>query len=313
MKRNTINGNFINGISRTGSIFLIIIIIGIVLIAYFTYSSSTTQPFNQISQKGSDTLLVLAQRWAEAYQQQHPEVIIAIGGGGSGTGFAALINKQINLADSSREIKQKEIDQAQEKGINPVEWKVAIDGIIVIVHKDNPIEYLTLDQLKSIYNGSFTRWKEVGEDESIMVTYGRQSNSGTYIFWHEFILKKDDYRSDMQSLNGNADIVEAVINDRNGIGYVGVAYAESRKNEVKIVPIKIDLTSESIIPTHNTISEETYPISRFLYIYTDGIPTAADKEYLKWIIGSEGQKITEAIKYIPLPVEVQNEQLKKLS
>jgi len=265
-----------------------------------------------INQKGSDTLLVLAQRWAEAYMSENPKVQITVSGGGTGTGIAALINRQIDMADASREIKAKEIQDAKSRGIEPVEWKVAIDGISVIVHPSNHLNKITMDQLKAIYNGSYVNWKQLGGPDKPINTYGRQSNYGTYVYWQEHILRNQNYRTDMQSLNGNADIVEAVSKDPSSIGYVGVAYAAARQSDGKILGVQEKADSPAYEPSQENIISGKYPISRYLYIYTDGIPKGAVREYLRFIIGGEGQRIVEQVEYIPLPIQVSQEQLEKL-
>jgi len=273
---------------------------------------TTEQQTAEINQKGSDTLLVLAQRWAEEYMKLHPNVKIAVSGGGSGTGIAALINGQIDIADASRQINDKEKTDAQAKGITPTEWKVALDGITAIVNPNNPIGELTLDQLNMIYRGNYTNWKQLGGPDQLIVTYGRQSNSGTYVYWKEHVLKNKDYRTDMQSLNGNSDIVDAVSKDKGGIGYVGIAYAEQRKNEVKILGVKNDANSPAVIPNATTVTDGTYPISRYLYFYTNGIPKGATAEYIKWVLSADGQSYVSKNEYIPLPASVVAEELKML-
>lgn len=265
-----------------------------------------------INQKGSDTLLVLAQRWAEEYMKTHPNAKIAVSGGGSGTGIAALINGQIDIADSSREIKQSEIDEAKAKGITPVEWRVALDGISAIVHPSNPTGELTIEQLGLIYRGNLTNWKQLGGPDLPIITYGRQSNSGTYVYWKEHVLGNKDYRADMQSLNGNSDIVDAVSKDKNAIGYVGIAYAESRRSEVKILAVKKDAGSPAVMPTQSTILDGSYPISRYLYVYTNGIPSGEINQYIKWILGPQGQAVVSQVEYIPIPGFVAEEQTQML-
>jgi phosphate transport system substrate-binding protein len=296
---------------------LIIAIIGIAGIYYYTQSptsNQTDQLTGKIDQKGSDTLLILAQRWSEDFMNkpEYANVQIAVSGGGSGTGIAAMINGEIDLADASRPMKQKEIDLANEKNINPVEWKVALDGIAVIVNPDNPSSELTLETIKDIYTGEATDWNDVGGSEGKIISYGRQSNSGTYVFFQEHVLEKEDYRSDMQSLNGNADIVESVARDKNGIGYVGIAYAEQREGEIKIIKVKADTNSPAILPTLETIADGSYPISRFLFIYSNGTPSGVVATYLGYILSDEGQQITEDVGYIPLPDEMQQQQLSQL-
>jgi phosphate transport system substrate-binding protein len=293
---------------------VIVILIGVILVAAGAYYWTTIQgPSNiQIQQKGSDTLLVLAQNWAEAYTSDHSNVDIVVSGGGSGTGISALVNKQIDIADASRQIKQKELDAANEAGVDPIEWKVALDGISIIVNQANNIDELTYNQIRGLYNGSTTDWLELGGTDGTVVAYGRQSTSGTYVYFNEEVMEEDDYRADMNQMSGNADIVEAVINDPNGIGYVGVAYAEARKEELKVVRVKLDESSEPYLPTVSDIANGNYPVSRYLYVYTDGIPEEAVSDYIKFMLSSEGQDIVEDIGYIALPGELRTEQLNML-
>jgi phosphate transport system substrate-binding protein len=268
----------------------------------------------KIDQKGSDTLLILAQRWAEEFMNkpEFSDVRISVSGGGSGTGIAAMINGEIDLADSSRPIKQEELEIAKDRGITLVEWKVALDGIAIIINPENPLSELTLEEIKNIYTGTTQYWSEIEGNEEKITTYGRQSNSGTYLFFQEHILEKEDYRSDMQSLNGNADIVEAVSRDKNGIGYVGIAYAEQRAGDITIIKVKRNSESPSIAPSLETVADGSYPISRFLYIYSKNVPNGVVVTYLKYIISDEGQTITEEVRYIPLTDEIQQQQLAKL-
>jgi phosphate transport system substrate-binding protein len=296
---------------------LVVAIICIAGIFYYTQSPTSNQTellTGKIDQKGSDTLLLLAQRWAEDFMNkpEYTNVQIAVSGGGSGTGIAAMINGEIDLADASRPMKQKEIDLAKEKNINPIEWKVALDGIAVIVNPDNPSSELTLETIRDIYTGKTTNWNEIGKSEGRIISYGRQSNSGTYVFFQEHVLEEEDYRNDMQSLNGNADIVESVARDKNGIGYVGIAYAEQRERDIKIIKVKTDTNSPAILPTLETIADGSYPISRFLFIYSNGIPTGVVTSYLQYILSDEGQQITEEVGFISLPDEMQQQQLSQL-
>jgi phosphate transport system substrate-binding protein len=277
-----------------------------------TTSTTTSKLAGKISEKGSDTLLLLAQRWAEDFMNkpEYSEVQISVSGGGSGTGIAALINGQTDMADASREMIQSEIDQA--KGVNPVEWKVAMDGITIIVNPDNPVSELTLQQLATIYEGNVTNWKDLGGNDGQIITYGRQSNSGTYVYFKEHVLKNKDYRNDVQALNGNADIAEAVARDKNGIGYVGLGYAEQSAGTVRIVNVKKDANSPAVKPSIQTVTDGSYPIARFLYIYTNGVPKDASAAYLKFILSEEGQKIAEETGFIPLTSDITQQELSKL-
>ena len=170
-------------------------------------------------------MLELAQFWAEEYVKVNHNVTISVSGGGSGTGITQLINNQIDIADASRTIKQNELEDAKSKGVTPVEFKTCIDGIAIITNKNLKISEISINNLRGIYNGSMKNWKNIGGPDLKITVYGRQSNSGTYVFFQEYVLKNDDYRVDMQPLNGNAQIVDVVIGDEKGIGYVGIAYA----------------------------------------------------------------------------------------
>ncbi|MEM4245955.1 MAG: phosphate ABC transporter substrate-binding protein [Candidatus Bathyarchaeia archaeon] len=277
-------------------------------------TQTITRMGGRIIQRGSDTLLILAQRWAEEFMNRpdHEGVLISVSGGGSGTGIASLINGETDLADSSREIKPKELEHARSRGVNPCEWKVALDGIVIIINPENPLTELTLSQLDMIYRGEALDWASVGGSGGKIITYGRQSNSGTYQFFQEHVLKSRDYRNDVQAMNGNADIVEAVARDANGIGYVGLGYAEKRSGDVKVVSVKKDDASPPVTPSIATIADGSYPIARFLYIYTDGPPEGVTALYLKFIISDEGQRIVEEEGFIPLPDDARREQLSRL-
>lgn len=298
--------------SISKNLIIAILAIAVVIVGGYYFTTGQQENVVQIKQKGSDTLLILVQNWAEAYMADNTDVEIVVNGGGSGTGISALINKQIDIADASREIKQQELKSAEEAGVEPVEWRVALDGISIIVNKDNSIGELDYLQLKAIYEGSVTSWSEVVGVEGAIVTYGRQSTSGTYGYFQEEVLEEEDYRTDMNQLSGNADIVEAVINDPNGIGYVGVAYADARKGELKILGIKRDPAGTAYQPTADNIANGKYPLSRYLYVYTDGVPEGAIADYIKFMLSSEGQGITEEVGYIPIPQSIVTEQLSNL-
>jgi len=257
--------------------------------------------------KGSDTMVLLAQRWAEKYMEGHKDFAIQVTGGGSGTGIAALLNKTTDIANSSRPIKAAEKKSAREAGIEAEELKVAMDALTVIVHKDNPINELTMNQVKAIYTGAVNNWKDVGGPTKAIVRYSRESNSGTYVFFKEHVLGNLDYASDCQNMPGTAAVATAVINDSAGIGFGGIAYFLNQAT-VKVVKIKKDKDSPAITPLaadHKSIDFSVvysgeYPIARYLYCYTAGKPKGALGAYLGWILGPEGQKIAEDLGYIPL-------------
>ncbi len=209
--------------------------------------------------KGSDTLLIVAQRWAEEFITLHPKVNIQVAGGGTGTGFTALKDKTTDIADASREIKTSEVESCKAAGVNPVEWTVGLDGISIVVHPNNPVTSLSTTQLEMIYNGTYTNWSEVGGNNAPIVTYGRQSTSGTYDFFREHVLHNRDFRADNRELAGNAEIVQSVQGDANGIGYVGVAYT---KQGVDVKILGISSTSTTIYqPTIANIKSGAYPIA----------------------------------------------------
>ncbi|MDH7507880.1 MAG: PstS family phosphate ABC transporter substrate-binding protein [Methanomassiliicoccales archaeon] len=293
-----------------------LIVIGIVLIviigglAAVLIMGGGEKPVT-IKQKGSDTMLELCQVWAERFHEDHKSISVIVSGGGSGTGITALISKNIDVAQASRQIKQSEIDQAIAAGVTPVEFRVAIDGIAIIVHPSNPITNLTLDQLRGIFNGTYTNWKQIGGHDRAIVAYGRQSTSGTYAFFQEHVLKNEDYRTDMQQLTGNSAIVTAVSNDVGGIGYVGIGYAE-KASGIKLLELRNNESSQAYSPLNkNAVLSGEYILSRYLYLYTNGAPTGALKEYISWIL-TDGQPIAEEIGFYALPAEVVTEELAKL-
>jgi phosphate transport system substrate-binding protein len=287
-------------------------VIVVIAVAGLFWVSGSQLSTVQVQQKGSDTLLFLAQGWAEAYMAVNGSVEVVVSGGGTGTGITSLINRMIDIADASREIKGSEVETAREAGVDPVEWVVAIDGISIVLNKANPVSELSYDQLRGIYNGSVRNWSEVGGEDGVVIAYGRQSTSGTYVYFNEEVLSGDDFRTDTQQLAGSSEIVEAVVNDPNGIGYVGVAYSEARRDEVRTVSVRKAEGEEAYQPTAVNIASGDYPISRYLYVYTDGVPQGAVAGYLKFILSGEGQRIAEKAGFIELPQEILDEQLAKL-
>jgi len=233
-------------------------------------------------------------------------VTIEISGGGSGTGIASLINGTTDLADASRSMKQKEFDDAKTNGREVLEMKAAIDGISLIVNPSSPIRNLTQAQLKDIYTGKTTNWKELGWDDHEVILYGRQSSSGTYAYFKEHVLKNEDYTNKVQELSGSAALADAVSKDRYGIAYLGVGYVKQR-DDVRAISI------DGIAATSENILSGTYPISRYLFIYVDKAKmTPVLVTYLRWILSPDGQKIVEETGYDPLPESVITEELSKL-
>ena len=249
--------------------------------------------------KGSDTMVNLVQILAEEFMAKNPKSPVAVLGGGSGTGITALINGTTAIANHSREMSQKEINQAWEKGVNPRNFAVAVDGLSIIVNAGNPLEKLTMAQVGAIYRGEIKNWKAVGGPDKAVSLYGRQSNSGTYIFLQEHVLGNKPYSTDMKEMNGNSQIIEGVVQDEGAIGYVGVGYiVESGTGKVrgglKVLLISKNDQSPAYSPLDKArVDSGDYPISRPLYMSTNGKPAGAAAELLRFICGPEGQKIVE--------------------
>jgi phosphate transport system substrate-binding protein len=252
-----------------------------------------------ITVKGSDTLLILAQKWAETYGRLHTNTIFAVSGGGSGIGFAALQNQTTDLCDASRKAKSAEIANCIKAfGARPTEYKVALDGLSVYVNPENPLKELTVAQVGDIFTGKITNWKEVGGPDAPITLYSRENSSGSYEFFKEHILKGHDFAASAQTMPGTAAIVQAVMKDKNGIGFGGAAYGGG----TKMLAIKKDDASPAIEPTEENVESQTYPIWRYLYVYVN---PALDKgeiaAYLNWIRSDDGQKYVKDVGYFPLP------------
>jgi len=244
--------------------------------------------------KGSDTMVILVQRWTELYPTKN--VSFQVTGGGSGTGIAALINGTTDICASSRPMKPAEIAQMKEKfGRVPVEIRVARDGISIYVHKDNPISKITLKQLKEIFSGKIKNWKQLGGADHNIILYSRENNSGTYEFFKEHVLSKKDFASTAQHMPGTSAVVGAVAMDRWGIGYGGAAYTVG----VKEVPVALDENNTYYFPKEENILSGKYPISRFLFFYIKDKPQGQMKEFIDWVIGKGGQKVVNDVGYFP--------------
>ncbi|MGZ5479797.1 MAG: phosphate ABC transporter substrate-binding protein, partial [Candidatus Aminicenantales bacterium] len=232
------------------------------------------------------------------YMAKTPSAAIAVLGGGSGTGITGLINQTCDIADHSREWKPKEIDQAWEKGVTPKFFVVAVDGLSIIVNDKNPIEQLTIAQVGALYRGDIKNWKALGDYQKPVSLYGRQSNSGTYVFMQEFVLGNKNYSADMKEMNGNAQIIEGILQDEGAVGYVGVGYLYDEKNQIrkgiKVLRISKEPNGTGYLPTDKTaVDSGAYPISRPLFMATNGKPKADVAQFLTWIVGPEGQAIVE--------------------
>jgi phosphate transport system substrate-binding protein len=259
-----------------------------------------------ITVKGSDTMVILAQKWAEVYMGQHAETKIQVTGGGTGTGFAALQDQTADLCNASRKIKAKEIENCVKKfagNKRPTEYKVAIDGLSVYVNAENPIKELSLEQLEGIFTGKIKNWKEVGGPDLAITVYSRENSSGTYEFFKEHVLKGKDFAASAQTMPGTAAVLKGVANDPKAIGYGGAAYGAGAKH----LAIKKDENSAAIDPTEENVVSQAYPIWRYLYIYVN---PALDKgevaAYLKWIRSDAGQNIVKDVGYFPIPANLRS-------
>lgn len=252
-----------------------------------------------ITVKGSDTMVILAQKWAEVYMSKNPGQKIQVTGGGSGTGIAALQNKTTDLCNSSRKMRGTEQARCIKVfGRRPTEYKVALDGVTVYIHDSNPVKELTIDELEQIFTGKIRNWKQVGGPDARITLYSRENSSGTYEFFKEKVLKGRDFAASAQTMPGTAAVLAAVAKDKNGIGYGGIGYGKGAKH----VTVKRDASSSGIEPTEETVVNGTYPLWRFLYIYVNPAIDKGDiANYLNWIRSEEGQAVVKEIGFFPLP------------
>jgi phosphate transport system substrate-binding protein len=256
-----------------------------------------------IQNKGSDTLVNVAQAWAEAYQQVQPTVVVAVSGGGSGTGIAALINGTVDIANASREIKDKELTLARDNGQDPVQHVVGYDALAIFLHADNPVGEIALEDLRQIYvdGGGFTQWTDLGVEVpgckgQEIVVVSRQNNSGTYAYFREAVLGDADFRLGTRDMHGSKDVVDLVENTPCAIGYSGLAYVT---DHVKMPCVSQGSGAQCVEPTVETASDGSYPIARPLFMYTNGQPTGHIGEYMNWIKSDAGQCIILEKGYAP--------------
>jgi phosphate transport system substrate-binding protein len=281
------------------------VLIGLAACGANTGQEGTAVPGAQtaIQNKGSDTMVNLALAWAEAYGQIHPEVQIAVTGGGSGTGIAALINGTVDMANASRSIKAEERAQAEANGIEPVEHVVAADAIAIVVHPSNPVNGLTIPELAAIFSGKITNWQEVGGEDRPIVLLSRESNSGTHVFFLEEVVRQgrtDDetlFSPDTLLMPSSEGISAEVRHNPNAIGYDGLGYVTPDQKVVAVAPAA---DQPYVLPAIDTVKDGSYPIARDLYIYTIGQPQGAILAYLDWIMGPEGQAIVKQLGFVPL-------------
>ncbi len=256
---------------------------------------TTAVKSQSISVKGSDTILPLAQAEAEKFINESNGKSVSVTGGGTGVGIAALIDKGVDIATASREMTADEVKKANENEIKPVKYVIAYDGITVVVNPKNPISKLTFNQLRGIYNGSISNWKQVvGEDRPISAI-SRDSSSGTYADFKKDVLLGDEFRPDALTQATTGGIVTEVAQNPNAIGYIGFAYID---NSIKV--LSLDKGNGSVLPNTQSILSGTYPLSRSLYFYTNGEPAGLTKEFTDFVLSEKGQNIVSKVGFIPV-------------
>jgi phosphate transport system substrate-binding protein len=280
--------------------FVVILAAGLALIAP---PAASPQKSKSIQIKGSDTMVNLGQAWAEAFSKRSPGVNIAVTGGGSGTGITALINGTCDIAESSRAMEDKEIKQAEAKGVKPNQEQVAIDGIAIVVHPKNPIKNLTMDQLREIFLGNIANWKILGGANKPIVILSREVNSGTHIFLKEHVLRRgvakgpEEFSPSALMMSSSQAIADEVAGNENAVGYYGMGYIGPKQ---KVIAVAKDAKSPFIEPTIDNVKSNTYPISRPLFLYTNGKPQGVIKDFIDFVYSKEGQEIVKKIDFVPV-------------
>jgi len=275
-----------------------------VLIAFtFLTFAFAAKDKNSIQVKGSDTMVNLGQAWAEKYMEKNPTNFVAVTGGGSGTGLSSLISGTCDIAMSSRNIKEKEIALAKQKGINPNEIKVALDGLAVVVNPNNPVSKLTIDQLAAIFTGRIANWKEIGGKDDKIVILSREVNSGTHVYFKEHVLRKNDPNSKEEfaptalMLSSSQAIADEVAGNPAAIGYYGMGYISKKQKPLSIAK---DEKSEYETPAIENVINGKYPISRPLFLYSNGIPAGLVKKFIDFTLSKDGQDIVLATDFVPV-------------
>ncbi|MFA5361845.1 MAG: phosphate ABC transporter substrate-binding protein [Candidatus Omnitrophota bacterium] len=273
------------------------------VVSMFAVSCASAAGKNSIQIKGSDTMVNLGQSWAEKCMQDDPKNFIAVTGGGSGTGFSSLISGSCDIAMSSRNIKEKEISLAKQKGVNPFEVKVALDGLAVVVNPKNPVDKLTIDQLAQIFTGKITNWKEAGGQDAVIVILSREVNSGTHVYFKEHVLRKGDANSKEEFapqallLSSSQAIADEISQNPGAIGYYGMGYIS---NKQKAVMVAHDEKSPYVAPTVENVMSGSYPISRPLFFYANGEPSGLVKKFVDFCLSKKGQDIVVQTDFVPV-------------
>ena len=274
------------------------------LISFFIAGAARADELKgSIQIKGSDTMVNLAQAWAEEFSKNNPGVNAAVTGGGSGTGIAAMIAGTADIAISSRTMKEKEINKAKQNGIEPFEIKTALDGLAVVAHPSNPVSQLTIDQLSDIFTGKIKNWKEVGGNNLQIVILSREVNSGTHVYFKEHVLRKGDEKSFEEFspaallMPSSQAIAEEVSQNPNAIGYYGMGYISQKQ---KVIAVAKDANSPYIAPGIENVQDNSYPISRPLLLYTKGQPRGIVKAFVDFALSAEGQEIVKKTDFVPV-------------
>ncbi len=252
-----------------------------------------------ITVKGSDTMVILGQKWAEVYMKSHAGTAVQVTGGGSGTGIAALLNATTDICNSSRPIKPAEVaDFVKKFKVRPHEYKTCMDGLAAYVNDSIPIKELSIPQLEAIFTGRIANWKDVGGPDAPISLYGRENSSGTYEFFKEHVLQKKDFAAATKTMPGTAAVIQGVAKDKYGIGYGGIAYGEGVKH------LKVSKTDggEAIEPTEDNVLSGKYPIARYLFNYVSPAKdNGAVADYIAWCLSDDGQAVVKDVGYFPLP------------
>jgi phosphate transport system substrate-binding protein len=248
--------------------------------------------------KGSDTMVHLVIAWAEDFMKRHPETTISVTGGGSGTGIAALLNGTTEVCASSRDVKEEEIQRARQNGMELTITPVARDAITVIVNPANTVSELTLEQIKKIYTGAYKTWDQVGGPVEPIVVVSRESSSGTFMYFLEHVLNKEDYSQDAQLLPATSAVIQSVKDSPWAIGYVGLGYAEGAADSVKMIAVKSDMASPAVAPSSESVLSGEYSIARPLLLVNAGTPAGTVKDFLEYCVSAEGQVVVEETGYV---------------
>lgn len=261
--------------------FVILLVVASLVLSGVGVALSAGKSINVV---GSTTVLPIAQACAERFMDLNPGVNVSVKGGGSGVGIAALIDGNCDIANSSRAMKSEEVKKAKDKGVNPVEHIIAKDAIAIVVHPSNPVSALTVEQVRDIYSGKISNWKELGGKDRKIVVVSRDSASGTYEAFHELVLRGEKLRSDALLLASNQAVAQTVAQTEDAIGYVGLGYLSPRVKVLKI---------DGVLPSKETVMDGSYKISRPLFMYTNGEPTGVVKDFIDFVLSPEGQRIVE--------------------